>query len=158
MYLFIKTSTLVIETGVLRGMVQSLYFKSLSGVKRGFLVVIPWASRIPSRTHPCKYGSFSSSCKSAFLTAEVADSSSRLSFWLTSGLLIMWKLATLKAHEVVIKPAATINCASSPSRAFDFSSSGRSLFSNLWKIVACLVSLCRSFDPERISSTLRPRS
>lgn len=59
---FIKTSTVVIETGVFLGMVHSPYFNSVSGASRGSRVTTPWESRTDSSTQAFKKGNFSSFC------------------------------------------------------------------------------------------------
>lgn len=133
---FMRISTLVMETGVFGGMTISPYLIAVSGANRGSRVTIPWARRIPSWTHPLRYGSCSNLCQSSgFVEVDPAAANSFRRFWRISGALLMWKLATVRAHEVVTRPAAMISCASSPRRASDFSAGGRSLLSNSWKIV-----------------------
>jgi hypothetical protein len=155
---FMRMSTLVIEIGVFAGIIQSPYLSS-RGARRGERVEIPWANLTASWTQPLRYGRRSNLCQSNVLEdVDITLSNSVRSLWETLGLLIIWKLATVNAQDVVMRPAATISCASSPRRASDFSSGGRSLLSNSWKIVGWLTCLCASLIPCLISPTCRARS
>jgi hypothetical protein len=138
---FMRMSTLVMETGVFAGIIQSPYLSS-TGAKRGERVEIPWANLTASCTQPLRYGSCSNLCQSKVLEGvDTTVANSVRSLWETWGLFMIWKLATVNAQDVVMRPAATMSCASSPRRASDFSSGGRSLLSNSWKIVGWLTCL-----------------